>query len=146
MAERVGFVPHEPTSLNGLDRIGTARSSGNPSIRDSARSTIAGPDELKAVLDADFTRVLRDGLLAPGAGGGVVIGVHMHDERRVFACGSATAASIFEIGSVTKPITALALARFTAERGPREARAWPTRNEDAHIVVLCSPTQVAFTH
>lgn len=25
LAERVGFVPDEPTSLNGLGRIGTAR-------------------------------------------------------------------------------------------------------------------------
>jgi CubicO group peptidase (beta-lactamase class C family) len=74
-----------------------------------------GAADLQTVLDRDLAQVLRSGPLAPGAGGGLAIGVHKQGVRRVFAHGSAAPDSIFEIGSITKPFTALALARMVEE-------------------------------
>jgi CubicO group peptidase (beta-lactamase class C family) len=76
---------------------------------DAALPPVAVTD-LPRVLQGDLAEVLRDGPLAPRGVGGVAIGVFQKGVRRVLAYGRAAPDSIFEIGSVTKPFTALALA------------------------------------
>ena len=46
---------------------------------------------------------------------GVTVGVLQHGERRVFAYGTAQPESIFQIGSITKTFTALALAQMVEQ-------------------------------
>ena len=79
-----------------------------------ARSPIALND-LQQALDAEFAPVVKDGLLKQSTGCGVAIGILDHDQRRVFTYGAAYADSIFEIGSVTKTFTGLALAQLAAQ-------------------------------
>jgi serine-type D-Ala-D-Ala carboxypeptidase/endopeptidase len=79
-----------------------------------ARPPIALAD-LKDALDAEFAPIVRDGLLRESTGCGVVVGVVDHGERRVFTYGAARADSIFEIGSVTKTFTGLALAQLAVD-------------------------------
>jgi serine-type D-Ala-D-Ala carboxypeptidase/endopeptidase len=80
-----------------------------------ARPPIALAD-LQQTLDAEFAPVVKDGLLKESTGCGMAIGVIDHGERRVFAYGAARADSIFEIGSVTKTFTGLALAQLVVQR------------------------------
>jgi len=79
-----------------------------------ARSPIALND-LQQALDTEFAPVVKDGLLRPSTGCGVAIGIIDHGQRRVFTYGAAQADSIFEIGSVTKTFTGLALAQLAAQ-------------------------------
>src|SRR5271170_5862927 len=83
-----------------------------------ARPPIAIAD-LQHALDAEFAPVVKDGLLEQSTGCGVAIGVIDHGERRVFIYGAAHADSIFEIGSVTKTFTGLALAQLVVQRKVR---------------------------
>jgi serine-type D-Ala-D-Ala carboxypeptidase/endopeptidase len=71
---------------------------------------------LQPVLEREFAPVLKNGVLAPSTGGGLVIGVLDHGHRRIFAFGTAHPDSIFEIGSVTKTFTALALAQMVEQK------------------------------
>jgi CubicO group peptidase (beta-lactamase class C family) len=71
-----------------------------------------GVAELQTVMDRDLAEGLRTGLLAPGAGGGIAIGVYQRGERRVFAYGAAKPDSLFEAGSVTKTFTGVLLAHM----------------------------------
>jgi serine-type D-Ala-D-Ala carboxypeptidase/endopeptidase len=71
---------------------------------------------LKAMLDREFAPVLDHGLLAKTSGGGVVIGVLDHGQRRIFSYGAARPDSIFEIGSITKTFTGLALAQMVEQK------------------------------
>ena len=80
-----------------------------------ARPPIALAD-LQPALDAEFASAVKDGLLRESTGCGMVIGVIDHGVRRVFAYGSAHKDSIFEIGSVTKTFTGLALAQLAVQR------------------------------
>jgi len=66
--------------------------------------------DLKPVLDKEFASVI-----AAWPQVGVVVGVLDHGERKVFAYGTARADSIFEIGSVTKTFTGLALAQMVQQ-------------------------------
>jgi CubicO group peptidase (beta-lactamase class C family) len=70
---------------------------------------------MQAVLSQDFAQALRSGALAPATAAGVAIGVVRNGVPRVFAWGSATADSIFEIGSITKTFTGLVLAQMVAQ-------------------------------
>jgi D-alanyl-D-alanine-carboxypeptidase/D-alanyl-D-alanine-endopeptidase len=79
-----------------------------------ARSPIALND-LQQALDTEFAPVVKDGLLRPSTGCGIAIGIIDHGQRRVFTYGAAQADSIFEIGSVTKTFTGLALAQLAAQ-------------------------------
>jgi serine-type D-Ala-D-Ala carboxypeptidase/endopeptidase len=83
-----------------------------------ARPPIAIAD-LQHALDAEFAPVVKDGLLRESTGCGVAIGVIDHGERRVITYGAARADSIFEIGSVTKTFTGLALAQLVVQRKVR---------------------------
>ncbi len=72
-------------------------------------------DAMQAVLDRDLQQALTRGALAPETSTGVAIGVLRHGVRRVFAYGTARPDSIFEIGSITKTFTGLALAQLVVQ-------------------------------
>jgi D-alanyl-D-alanine-carboxypeptidase/D-alanyl-D-alanine-endopeptidase len=74
------------------------------------------PANLGPVLDRAFAPVLKNGVLSPATGGGVVIGVLEGADKRIFAYGAARPDSIFEIGSVTKTFTGLALAQMVEQK------------------------------
>ncbi|MHB8381122.1 MAG: serine hydrolase domain-containing protein [Candidatus Binataceae bacterium] len=82
-------------------------------------------DNLKPILDREFAPMLNHGLLSETAGGGIVIGIVDHGRRRIFSYGAAKPDSIFEIGSITKTFTGLALAQMV-EQG-RVSLAEPVR-------------------
>jgi len=95
--------------LWGIDSASERQSDKLP-----ARAPIALGD-LKQALDSEFAPILKDGLLKESTGCGVAIGVIDHGERRVFAYGAAHADSIFQVGSVTKTFTGLALAQLAVQ-------------------------------
>jgi CubicO group peptidase (beta-lactamase class C family) len=68
--------------------------------------------EMQAVLARDLEQQLKTGKLAPGAPFGLAIGVVRKGERSVFTFGTAKPDSLFEIGSITKTFTGLALAQM----------------------------------
>lgn len=70
---------------------------------------------MQAVLSQDFAPALRSGALSAATSAGVAIGVVRNGVPRVFAWGSATPDSIFEIGSITKTFTGLVLAQMVAQ-------------------------------
>jgi CubicO group peptidase (beta-lactamase class C family) len=70
---------------------------------------------MQAVLSQDFAPALKGGALSPATSAGVAIGVVRNGVPRVFAWGSATPDSIFEIGSITKTFTGLVLAQMVAQ-------------------------------
>ena len=96
----------------GLWKVGS--SPEQPSAELPARAPISLAD-LKPALDAEFAPIVKDGLLNQSTGCGVAIGVINHGERRVFTYGAARADSIFQIGSVTKTFTGLALAQLASQ-------------------------------
>ncbi len=75
-----------------------------------ARPPVALKD-LPGVLEEEFAPLVQ-----AWPQGGVVVGVLDHGQREVMAFGSAKADSIFEIGSVTKTFTSLALAQMVAQK------------------------------
>lgn len=68
--------------------------------------------DIQTVMDRDFEPLERSGMFSHA---GVAIGVVRHGARRVFTYGTAKPDSIFEIASITKTFTALALARMIEE-------------------------------
>jgi D-alanyl-D-alanine-carboxypeptidase/D-alanyl-D-alanine-endopeptidase len=88
--------------------------SSPPPAKLPARPPISLAD-LGHALDAEFAPVVKGGLLRESTGCGVAIGVVDHGQRRVFHYGTARADSIFEIGSVTKTFTGLALAQLAQQ-------------------------------
>jgi CubicO group peptidase (beta-lactamase class C family) len=70
----------------------------------------SGIDDLKKILDRD---VAAAGPLAPGTG--ICIGVLKQGARGVFTYGAAKPDSIFQIGSLTKTFTSLALAQMVEQ-------------------------------
>jgi D-alanyl-D-alanine-carboxypeptidase/D-alanyl-D-alanine-endopeptidase len=73
-------------------------------------------NNLKPILDRELAPVLEHGLLSKASGGGLVIGVMDHGQRRIFAYGTAKPDSIFEIGSITKTFTGLVLAQMVVQK------------------------------
>jgi len=74
-------------------------------------------DHLKPILDRELAPVLEHGLLGKASGGGgLVVGVMDHGQRRIFAYGAAKPDSIFEIGSITKTFTGLVLAQMVVQK------------------------------
>ena len=68
--------------------------------------------EMQSLMNRDLDALRRSGAFVHG---GVSIGISIHGVRRVFAYGTAKPDSIFEIGSVTKTFTALALAQMAQQ-------------------------------
>ncbi len=96
-----------PLELN-LNRAGaTAAEAPKPM---PAQPPLALKD-LKPVLDKEFAPVV-----AAWPQGGVVVGVLDHGQRQVMAFGTAKPDSIFEIGSVTKTFTGLALGQMVLQK------------------------------
>jgi len=81
---------------------------------DPTRARLSVTD-LKPDLDRALRQARTSGWIAPGTGGGLVIGVSQQGERRVFAYGAASPDSLFEIGSISKTFTGLALARMVEQ-------------------------------
>lgn len=75
-------------------------------------------DKLPAVIEADLAKVLA-GPLAPATGVGVTVGVVQRGVRKVFSFGAVKPDSVFEIGSITKTFTGLALAQLAAQKKVR---------------------------
>jgi serine-type D-Ala-D-Ala carboxypeptidase/endopeptidase len=86
-----------------------------PDRYDPAIPPVSAAD-LQSVLDRDLELALERGKLAPWTGVGVTVGVVRQGIRRIFSYGAAKPDSLFEIGSLTKPFTGLALAQM-AEQG-----------------------------
>jgi serine-type D-Ala-D-Ala carboxypeptidase/endopeptidase len=74
--------------------------------------------QLPAVIEADLAKLLA-GPLAPATGIGVTIGVVQRGARKIFGFGAVKSDSVFEIGSVTKTFTGLALAQLAAQKKVR---------------------------
>ena len=72
--------------------------------------------ELKPILDQELAPALKDGVLSKRSGGGLVVGVLDHGERRIFSYGTAYDDSLFEIGSISKTFTGLILAQMTVQK------------------------------
>jgi len=81
-----------------------------PSAPPVPASAPVGLKDLQPILEKEFAPVI-----AAWPQGGIVLGVLDHGERKVLAYGSAKPDSIFEIGSVTKTFTALALAQMVEQ-------------------------------
>jgi D-alanyl-D-alanine-carboxypeptidase/D-alanyl-D-alanine-endopeptidase len=75
-------------------------------------------EKLQGVIDADLAKALA-GLLAPSTGVGVTIGVVHHGVRKIFSYGATRPDSVFEIGSITKTFTGLALAQMAQQKKVR---------------------------
>ena len=74
-------------------------------------------EDIQTVLDRDLTPALRgyNGTLTPETHAGVSIGVLKHGVRRFFTYGNAHTDWLYEIGSITKTFTGLALAQMVVE-------------------------------
>jgi serine-type D-Ala-D-Ala carboxypeptidase/endopeptidase len=77
-------------------------------------------DQLGPVLNRELAPVLQTGYLSKASGGGgLVVGVLDHGQRRIFAYGAAKPDSIYEIGSITKTFTGLILAQMVVQKKVR---------------------------
>jgi CubicO group peptidase (beta-lactamase class C family) len=86
-----------------------------PSIAYEAAMAPLDVAGLDPVLRHDLEPALTTGALAPGTGGGATVGVWKDGVQGVFAYGTAKPDSLFEIGSITKTFTALALAQLVVQ-------------------------------
>lgn len=72
-------------------------------------------EKIPATLDADLAKLVANEL-APTTGIGVTIGVVEHGVRKIFSYGGVKTDSVFEIGSITKTFTGLALAQMVEQK------------------------------
>jgi CubicO group peptidase (beta-lactamase class C family) len=86
-----------------------------PALTQAAALPPGGVRDLAVALDRDLAGLREHGWLAPGAGGGLSIAISQHGVRRVWTYGVARPDSLFQIGSITKTFTALALARMVQD-------------------------------
>jgi D-alanyl-D-alanine-carboxypeptidase/D-alanyl-D-alanine-endopeptidase len=96
--------------------VGTPASTLEPTPSPAAALPPVALADLKPILDREMQAVVENGLLSKSTGGGVVIGILDHGERRIFSYGAAQPNSIFEIASITKTFTGLALAQMAVQR------------------------------
>ncbi|CAN5917812.1 hypothetical protein BH11MYX3_BH11MYX3_28240 [soil metagenome] len=75
-------------------------------------------ENIQKVTDTDLEKVLAT-QLAPATGVGVTIGVVSHGVRKIFSYGAVKPDSLFEIGSITKTFTGLALAQMVEQNKVR---------------------------
>ena len=99
-----------PASLN---RVAPAVSM--PSLTRDPSMPPVGLAGMQSVLNRDLDEARDHGWLAPGSGGGLVIAISQHGERRLLTYGAARPDSIFQIGSLTKTFTGVALARMVQD-------------------------------
>jgi len=71
--------------------------------------------QMQGDLDRTLHQQLTSGILRPGTGSGLAVGIYQKGDRRIFAYGAAKPDSLFEIGSITKTFTALMLAQMVAQ-------------------------------
>lgn len=91
--------------------LGQLQRTSMPALARDAAAPPVTVSNLRSVMDRDLASAVRDGWLAPGQGGALVIATSHHGVRQMWTYGDAQENSIFQIGSVTKTFTALALAR-----------------------------------
>jgi len=102
-----------PLPLN-FTRQATALVAPPPPPPDPAIAPVSAA-ELQSVLDRDLAQALKSGAVAPTTGAGITIGIVQHGVTRIFSYGTAKPDSIFEIGSITKTFTGLALAQMVEQ-------------------------------
>jgi CubicO group peptidase (beta-lactamase class C family) len=100
------WVQSMPLTLN-LER----KAASAPAQAEQAARAPVPLDQLGAALADDLKPVL-----AKYPKTGLVVGIVDHSHRQIFAFGTARADSIFEIGSVTKTFTGLALAQMVVQQ------------------------------
>lgn len=71
-------------------------------------------EKIQAVTDTDLAKVISGPLAVKDVG--VTIGVIAHGTRKIFTYGAVKADSVFEIGSITKTFTGLALAQMVEQK------------------------------
>jgi CubicO group peptidase (beta-lactamase class C family) len=103
-----------PLNLTRQTRLSAEKPRPGPTY--SAAMPPVSAETMESVLRADLAGALRTGELAPSTGGGVSIGVYAHGQRRVFSFGAASPDSIYEIGSITRSFTALALLQMAEQK------------------------------
>ncbi len=96
-----------------LARQATALAAKQPSVEPALPPVDV--EQLQAVLDQDLKKALT-AQLAPNTGVGVTIGVVEHGVRKIFSYGDVKPESVFEIGSITKTFTGLALAQMVEQK------------------------------
>lgn len=74
---------------------------------------------MQASVDQELSAAVQTGALADGKPIGIAVGVVCRGVRRIFCYGSAQWNSVFEIGSITKTFTGLALAQLVTQQKVR---------------------------
>ena len=131
----VGFV--WPVLLNTVARPLTV-----PTFMPLAAMPPVEAAGIEALLLNDLARVRQTGALAEGAGGGIAVGIVQRGQRQLFAIGAALEDSLFQVASVTKPLTGLVLARLVEDR--QVALDEPVRRLLSSLD-LAAPTQAEIT-
>lgn len=74
------------------------------------------PSRIQPLITKELASELKSGVLAPGTGIGVTVGLVADGHQQIFTFGAVKTDSIFEIGSITKTFTALALAQMVEQQ------------------------------
>jgi CubicO group peptidase (beta-lactamase class C family) len=102
-----------PLTFSRQTTLSTEKPTPAPTF-DAAMPPVAAAD-VQSVLDREIAEALKSGELAPATSAGVSIAVYSHGVSRVFSYGTAKPDSIYEIGSLTKPLTGLLLSQMAVQ-------------------------------